>query len=74
MFLRHVRALLRRLQDVRVDGVIMTCKLCRQMLQYRATVQCYSLTGQGYAVDRSPRGKTDKISHAHTVEDIICYS
>jgi hypothetical protein len=27
----NVRALLRRLQDVQLDGVIMTCKTCRQV-------------------------------------------
>jgi hypothetical protein len=37
-------------------------------------VRGYDLTGQGYAADRSPRGKIDKTRCVHTVEDIICYS
>jgi hypothetical protein len=38
VFSRHARSLLRRLQDVRADGVIMTCKLCGHALLHRATV------------------------------------
>jgi hypothetical protein len=31
----------------------------------------YDPIGQDYAVDRSPRDKTDKIRRAHITEDII---
>jgi hypothetical protein len=37
-FPRHARALPRRLQDLRADGVTMTCKPCRQALQHHATM------------------------------------
>jgi hypothetical protein len=39
VFPRHVDALLRCLQDVRADGIIMICKPYRQVLQHHATVQ-----------------------------------
>jgi hypothetical protein len=64
---------------VRADDVILTYKPCGHVQQYRAIVQRsaagrgYDPTGRGYAVDRSPRGKTEKIRCAHAVEDIICY-
>jgi hypothetical protein len=32
VFLRHAHTLLRRLQDMQADGVIMTYKSCRQAL------------------------------------------
>jgi hypothetical protein len=38
LFLRHVRALPRRLQDMRADDVIMTYKPCGYVLQCHATV------------------------------------
>jgi hypothetical protein len=38
VFPRHSHALPRRLQDVRVDGVIVTYKPCRQALQHCAIV------------------------------------
>jgi hypothetical protein len=38
VFPRHTRALSMPLQDMRVDGVIMTCKPCGHALQHRATV------------------------------------
>jgi hypothetical protein len=41
MFPRHAHALLRHLQDIRVDDVIMACKLCRQALQHHATMHCH---------------------------------
>jgi hypothetical protein len=54
VFQRHAHALPRRLQNVRADGVIKTCKPCGQALQHRAIVHhrivdhsqawCYSIT------------------------------
>jgi hypothetical protein len=38
VFPRYARVLLRRLQDVRVDGVIITRKSCAHALQHRAIV------------------------------------
>jgi hypothetical protein len=40
--LRHTRMLPRHLQDVQADGIIMSCKPCRQALQHHATVHHHS--------------------------------
>jgi RNase P subunit RPR2 len=42
VFLRHASVLPRRMQDVRADDIIMTCKPCGQELQHHATVHLHA--------------------------------
>jgi hypothetical protein len=41
VFPRHAHTLLRHLQDMRANGIIMTCKPCEHAIQHSATVHCH---------------------------------
>jgi Ni,Fe-hydrogenase I small subunit len=75
----HARCAGRRryhdLQIVRIDATVPCYSASTRGCPLTGAVgRGYDLTGRGYAVDRSPRGKTDKTKRAHTAKDIICYS
>jgi hypothetical protein len=73
MLPRYTRVLLRCLQDVQADNVIMTCNTSRAGATARATVHCRASDhlrarlaeattrqDESYVVDHTPHGRIDK--------------